>query len=139
MIRVVIAAATLIFCAATPVCAETVEPNAVLDDLRYQSSWRESRSMWDGKVGRAKSRWDWEMKVTYGITPAGKMVNCDVVSPSGSAAFDQAACSKLTRESRFEPTLNAAGKPVRSSGALTYQLYFRPGMICGTGLEDEEQ
>jgi TonB family protein len=139
MKKVSTAAIVLSVFAATPAWAETVDPDAVLSDLRYSNDWKESRTLWDGKLGRAKARWALEMKVTYGITPAGRMMNCNVISPSGSAEFDQAACNKLTRESRFEPKLSAAGKPIRSSGELSYQLYQRAGLICGTGLDDEEQ
>jgi TonB family protein len=129
-----IAAATVYLVAATPAWAESVDPETILYDLRADSKarvgWKESRSMWDGHVGRPKARWEWEMKVTYSITPKGRMMNCNVVAPSGSAEFDNAACSRLVRESRFEPKRDASGKAVRSSGELSYRLYFRPGMWC---------
>jgi TonB family protein len=129
-------------CTATPAFADVVEPETVLSNLHTNSparvGWKESRSMWDGHVGRPKARWGWEMKVTYGITPKGRMMNCNVVAPSGSAEFDNAACTKLTRESRFEPTRDANGKAVRSQGEITYQLFSRSAWICGTGLDELE-
>jgi TonB family protein len=138
-----IAAATVCLVAATPAWAESVDPETILYDLRADSKarvgWKESRSMWDGHVGRSKARWGWEMKVTYSITPKGRMMNCNVVAPSGSAEFDNAACTKLTRESRFEPKRNASGKAVRSQGEITYHLFSRSAWICGTGLDELEQ
>jgi TonB family protein len=141
-----IAAIALSVLATSPAFAEEVDPETVLNDLRYDSKarigWAESRSMWEGHVGRSKSRWQYEMKVVYGITASGRMTGCDIVRSSGSAEFDNAACSRLLRESRFEPKRDASGKAVRSSGEATFQLYSQPGWICGTGLDEwdaEEQ
>jgi TonB family protein len=137
-----IAAATVYLVVVTPAWAESVDPETILSDLHADSKarvgWKESRSMWDGHVGRPKARWRWQMKVTYSITPKGRMMNCNVIAPSGSASFDNAACTKLTRESRFEPKRDATGKAVRSRGEITYQLFSRSPWICGTGLDEEE-
>jgi TonB family protein len=142
MKRISIAAIAFSVLATSPAFSKEVDPETVLNDLRYDSKarigWAESRSMWDGHAGRPKSRWDWEMKVVYGITASGRMTGCDVVRSSGSAEFDNAACSRLLRESRFEPKRDASGKAVRSSGETTFQLYSRPSWICGTGLDELE-
>jgi hypothetical protein len=142
MKRVSIAAIALSLLATFPAFAEEVDPETVLHDLRYDSKarvgWAESRSMWEGHAGRGKPRWDQEMKIVYGITPSGRMSGCDVVRSSGSANFDNAACSRLLRESRFDPKRDASGKAVRSSGEVTFQLYSRPGWICATGWDELE-
>ena len=138
MMIIVFAAAMLSSSVSTPVVATDVDPESVLYRLQAEGRWKESRSMWDGHVGRPKARWEWEMKISYGITPTGRMMNCNVIAPSGSAAFDNAACSRLTRESRFEPKRDASGQAVRSSGEVTYQFYHYPAMICITDDEPLE-
>ena len=50
------------------------------------------------------------MRIT--VTPAGRAADCVVVASSGRPDFDAAACQGALRRGRFEPGLDAAGRPV---------------------------
>lgn len=116
-----------------------VDPETVLSDLHDARSWRVEASHWDNRGQGRRKPWDWELKITYGVRADGRLMNCNVVSPSGYDAFDQAACAALLAKARVTPNLDSVGKAVRSSGEVTYRLRYRPAMICGTGLDEEEQ
>ncbi|WP_343042806.1 energy transducer TonB [Sphingomonas lacunae] len=51
----------------------------------------------------------------------GRVTGCEVVSSSGNAALDQAACRNLQRRGRFEPALDRDGNPT----ATTYNKRVR--------------
>lgn len=117
----------------------TREPWQILYDLRETRSWKAERASLDGHAGRKHSPYGWQLKITYGITPDGRMMNCNVISPSGSDTFDRAACAALLKEARFQPERNDRGEAVRSSGEVDFRLRMYPAMICATGLDEPEQ
>jgi TonB family protein len=45
----------------------------------------------------------------------GRVIDCDILSSSGFATLDAAACRALTRRARFVPAGDATGKPISSS------------------------
>ena len=49
------------------------------------------------------------------ISKYGRVIDCDILSSSGFATLDAAACRALTRRARFVPAGDAAGKPISSS------------------------
>jgi TonB family protein len=50
------------------------------------------------------------MRIT--VTPQGRAADCAVVASSHRADFDAAACRAALSRGRFEPGLDAAGRPV---------------------------
>lgn len=57
------------------------------------------------------------------VTPDGRATGCSVTASSGSTILDQAACTGMERYSRFEPALDAAGKP--TTGSYTTRITYR--------------
>jgi TonB family protein len=53
------------------------------------------------------------------ITADGRVEQCTVTSPSGSAVLDQASCALAVRRFRFSPALDASGRPVRGQATRT--------------------
>jgi TonB family protein len=53
-------------------------------------------------------------EVRLQVSEIGRVEKCDIQRSSGSAALDQATCEVITRRSRFQPALDAAGRPVAS-------------------------
>ena len=60
-----------------------------------------------------------EMQGTTGVVllidESGKVADCSVVETSGAASVDAQSCAIITERARFEPALDAAGNPARSS------------------------
>ena len=58
------------------------------------------------------------------ITPQGRVDSCSVISSSGSADLDDAACEGMSRYARFTPALDAEGSPTPGtySTAIVYKL-----------------
>lgn len=53
--------------------------------------------------------------ITWDINAEGRVENCRVTSSSGSPDLDDAACKSITRRGRYQPALDQAGNPMRSS------------------------
>jgi len=53
--------------------------------------------------------------ITWDINAEGRVENCRVTSSSGSPDLDDAACKAITRRGRYQPALDQAGNPMRSS------------------------
>lgn len=49
------------------------------------------------------------------IDAAGRIAQCTVTQPSGSAALDQATCRLYQRRARFDPARDEAGNPVAAT------------------------
>jgi protein TonB len=79
---------------------ENYPPRAVRDEI-------------EGRVG-----------VRVSIGPNGRVTSCSVTAPSGSSILDEAACQGMTRYARYNPALDAAGKPTTGSDnrTIVYQL-----------------
>lgn len=58
------------------------------------------------------------------VTVKGRATNCEVTSTSGSELLDQAACNGALRYARFNPALDAMGRPISGSFAtqINYEL-----------------
>lgn len=52
-----------------------------------------------------------DMAVSVDVT--GKVSGCSVIKSSGSTMLDKASCALMVREGRFEPALDANGKPTK--------------------------
>jgi TonB family protein len=50
--------------------------------------------------------------VRVDVDPAGNPARCVVVSSSGHAALDKTTCASVMKRARFEPALDAGGRPV---------------------------
>lgn len=59
------------------------------------------------KEGISAIRWE--------VTAEGKAENCTVVSSSGMAELDQAACAAILSRARYTPALDRKGRPTRST------------------------
>lgn len=125
----------------TPAQAESSDPDTILDEVVSNGpahGWDDNRAAWVNYAQDRDRRYRWTLNIEYGVTPSGRIVNCTVWTSSGSDQFDNAACAALTKRARIEPKLDANGKAVKSSGSVSYQLYYR-GWICGTGLDEAVQ
>ncbi|WP_428630532.1 TonB family protein [Sphingopyxis sp.] len=54
---------------------------------------------------------DGRVSVTLVVDTGGRPISCVVTQSSGVDLFDQAACSALQRRARFNPALDAYGRP----------------------------
>jgi len=61
--------------------------------------------------------------ITVTVTPEGRATDCVVTQSSGHADLDHAACKELQEKARFEPALDAEGKPV--SAQFSTKITFR--------------
>lgn len=77
-------------------------PNAWITNDDYPSS-----ALRDGAEGMTSVR--------LTIDTSGRVDSCEVTSPSGNAALDQAACRNLQRRGRFSPALDQSGQPTVGS------------------------
>lgn len=61
---------------------------------------------------------------TLVVDPDGRVSDCSITGPSGSADLDAATCRILRSRARYTPARNAAGEPVSGSdrGAMTWRL-----------------
>lgn len=48
------------------------------------------------------------------MTPAGRVDECHLLSPTGKASFDKKACDQLKKAGQFIPAKNAAGHAIRA-------------------------
>lgn len=46
------------------------------------------------------------------VGPDGRVTECQIASSSGSSELDQATCANVLRRARFDPALDAQGKPI---------------------------
>lgn len=46
------------------------------------------------------------------VGPDGRITECNIMASSGSPELDQATCMNVTRRARFDPALDAGGRPV---------------------------
>jgi len=62
--------------------------------------------------------------ISLRVTPKGRGTDCLVTSSSGSELLDKGACRGVERYARFEPALDAAGRPTTGSfrTRISYQL-----------------
>ena len=51
------------------------------------------------------------------IDPGGKVVGCEITSPSGFASLDEMTCRVMTQRARFSPALDKKGKPTTGTWA----------------------
>jgi TonB family protein len=49
--------------------------------------------------------------IRWMINTAGKVHDCTVVTPSGTAALDTAACAQVVKRGRYEPAIGKDGQP----------------------------
>ena len=114
------------------------DPYTILSELRSERTWTVEKSPWDNRGQGRRTPWEWELKITYGVRPDGRLMNCNVVGASGYDAFDRAACSVLLAKARVAPLIDGQGKAVRSSGEVTYRMRHS-GWICVTDDYEEPQ
>jgi TonB family protein len=114
-----------------------------LDGLRDSNvarvGWAEVPSIWASHFRSYLRRWPSSMRVEYSISKTGRIINCGVTETSGSNAFDNAACSALSKLRDLPVGRDADGKLIRTNGSLDYRLFYGPAFICATGLDEEEQ
>ena len=61
--------------------------------------------------------------LTVTVTAEGKATNCVVTQSSGHAELDFAACKEIQEKARFDPALDAEGKP--TSAQFSTKVTFR--------------
>ena len=63
--------------------------------------------------------------VRLDIDEAGKPSGCRIAQSSGSASLDRQTCAIFVRRGRFDPAIDAAGKPVASHYVtrLTWRMW----------------
>lgn len=52
--------------------------------------------------------------VLYVVSPDGRVTDCEIEHSSGSAELDDVTCDLIIRRFRFQPSLDAQGRPVES-------------------------
>ena len=64
------------------------------------------------------------VRFTLTVGPDGRVSNCAVTSSSGNETLDSTACRLLTQRARFDPKLDAEGKPTTGtwSNSFRWQL-----------------
>jgi protein TonB len=62
--------------------------------------------------------------ITFRVMPDGTMAGCRVVRSSGDVFVDSTVCYAATRDMRFAPALDPAGRPVAQD--MTYTPTWRP-------------
>lgn len=67
------------------------------------------------------------------VDSLGQVTSCEVVSPSGSTALDQATCFLVSQRARFRPAQDVAGKPKpgQYSSRIRWVLPTPPGPLSG--------
>ncbi len=60
-------------------------------------------------------------RFTVKVGEDGRVVECQIVGSSGSPDLDEAACAAMKRRARFEPALDAEGKPTTGTYASVMQ------------------
>ncbi len=99
----------IVFAAATPLAAKDRSAPAVAQD---PASWvttddYPAAALVANKEGVSAIRWD--------VTAEGKAENCTVVSSSGMAELDQAACNAILSRARYTPALDKKGRAIRTT------------------------
>ena len=61
--------------------------------------------------------------LTVTVTPEGRATDCVVTQSSGHAELDFAACKEIQEKARFNPALDADGKP--TSAQFSTKITFR--------------
>ena len=87
-------------CAASASCARKPTPRG------NPSNWLTVEDYPAGATGNGK------VALTLVVDTAGKVMSCVVTQSSGLGLFDTTACSVLQRRARFNPALDAYGRPV---------------------------
>jgi len=62
------------------------------------------------------------LAMTYDVTEAGRLENCQIVASSGFADLDQAACHAYSERGRFLPARNSSGEPIRTHGRTNWRF-----------------
>lgn len=75
-----------------------------------------SRALREGREGTA-----W---FTVDVTVDGRAENCMITQSTGSEDLDQATCANVIQRARFNPALDASGKPMRGrySGKMAWKI-----------------
>ena len=81
--------------------AKLIEPKSLFDSNDYPD-------------GALKEDASGKTIVRYVVDEAGRSSDCVVLKSSGNKLLDLATCSKLLKRARFEPALDAKGRPMRS-------------------------
>ena len=87
-------------CASNGGCARKPTPRG------NPSGWLTVSDYPAGATGNGK------VAVTLVVDTMGKVMSCVVTQSSGLGLFDNTACSALERRARFNPALDAYGRPV---------------------------
>jgi colicin import membrane protein len=80
-------------------------------------------------IERVRRAWVWaggrpdlEVKVRFGVTDQGEIVNVSLVSPSGDPSYDQSVMQALRAVRRLRPP-----PPAHRADFADVELTFRPG------------
>jgi len=68
------------------------------------------------------------MRAQLTVSPAGKLVHCDVIASSGVAELDAAACQSFA-VSRFKPARDDVGNPSFGTVAISFFFLIRGQML----------
>ena len=96
--------------------------------LTRRARWKNSPTDWisGDDYPSAMARQGYEAIVNFRILidPTGKPTSCNIQTSTRPKEFDDAVCRAAMRRARFEPALDAAGKPVRSywRGTVRFRL-----------------
>jgi len=102
-----------------PASEQTADPAAKGEDsglsARVTTGYPE-RALRNGLTGT--------VGLTVTVTPEGRATDCVVTQSSGHAELDFAACKELQEKARFEPALDADGKPISAqfSTKITFKI-----------------
>lgn len=91
---------------------------------------------WDGAQSRNRDGVDGTVEIWFAVNVHGRMENCEIMRSSGNDALDRYTCNRLKRDARFAPGRDARGRVARTT--MRFEYTWRPGFICGTGLEGYE-
>ena len=59
--------------------------------------------------------------IAWTINETGRVENCHVVTPSGSAILDDTACRLVTRRGRYAPAKDQAGNPIKQTASIRFR------------------
>ena len=107
--------------AATTTVEPAAEPTPPRPSLASGPSVRGNRTAWfttdDYPAAALRAGDEGIVAVTLSIAPDGRVADCAVTQPSGSATLDQATCRLYRSRGRFTPARDEAGNPI----AATYR------------------
>ncbi|NJR79052.1 energy transducer TonB [Sphingomonas corticis] len=99
----------------------TAEPTPSRPSLAAGPSVRGNRIAWfstdDYPAAALRAGDEGTVAVTLAIAPDGRVADCAVTQPSGSATLDQTTCRLYRARGRFTPARDEAGNPI----AATYR------------------